>query len=193
MSRASAGVSDVEFSYAAQLRHTIRLLCVARLSPGGLALSVRPALLPKSAIPAKREWLLQCHLGQGCRRCRYLRPRSRRGSAADGRGGGERPCSPPAAVAERSADRVSPCSFRQLAQHRPAPPESFKQPYYLCFRVENRFGIIADLATICGITASGIDAVGQLPITNWLAPSSPVSHGGTGVHDGDRSRGAGGN
>lgn len=64
-------------------------------------------------------------------------------------------------------NRVSPYSFKQLTEYRAAPPESFKQPYYLRFRVENRFGIIADLAAILRDHHIGIDAVGQLPITNW--------------------------
>jgi homoserine dehydrogenase len=48
--------------------------------------------------------------------------------------------------------------------------------------VENRFGIIADLAGILRDHGIGIDAVGQLPITNWrdlpfVITVEPATHG----------------
>ena len=175
-------VSDVDFSYAAQLQHTIRLLCVARISPEGLALSVRPTLLPKAAILASVSGSYNAVWVKGV-------------YGADtfyyGRGAGPLPTGV-AVVSDiihagrelRSGrqNRVSPYSFRQLAEYQPAPPESFKQPYYLRFRVENRFGIIADLAGILRDHGIGIDAVGQLPITNWrdlpfVITVEPATHG----------------
>ncbi len=160
-------VSDVDFSYAAQLRHTIRLLCVARLSSEGLALSVRPTLLPKSAILASVS---------GSYNAIWVKGAYGSDSFYYGRGAGPLPTGV-AVVSDIihagrellscRQNRVSPYSFRQLSAYRPAPPESFKQPYYLRFRVENRFGIIADLATILRDHGIGIDAVGQLPISNW--------------------------
>src|SRR5271154_3536988 len=45
-------VTPVDFEYAHQLHHTIRLVCAARQTPDGLLLSVRPSLIPQSAILA---------------------------------------------------------------------------------------------------------------------------------------------
>ena len=43
-------ISPMDFQYAHQLKHTIRLVCAARQTREGLILSVRPALIPLSAI-----------------------------------------------------------------------------------------------------------------------------------------------
>ena len=45
-------ILPVDFEYAHQLGHTIRLICSARQTPAGLILSVRPALIPQSTILA---------------------------------------------------------------------------------------------------------------------------------------------
>ena len=45
-------VTPVDFEYAHQLHHTIRLICAARQTPAGLILSVRPSLIPQSTILA---------------------------------------------------------------------------------------------------------------------------------------------
>ena len=45
-------IMPVDFQYAHQLKHTIRLLCLARQTEEGLVLSVRPSLIPQDAILA---------------------------------------------------------------------------------------------------------------------------------------------
>ncbi|MGA3202790.1 MAG: homoserine dehydrogenase, partial [Bryobacteraceae bacterium] len=45
-------ITPVDFEYAHQLHHTIRLICAARQTPEGLILSVRPSLIPQSTILA---------------------------------------------------------------------------------------------------------------------------------------------
>src|ERR1700730_13963129 len=45
-------IQPLDFQYAHQLGHTIRLLCTARQTTAGLILSVRPALVPQSTILA---------------------------------------------------------------------------------------------------------------------------------------------
>lgn len=175
-------VSDVDFAYASQLGHTIRLLGVARISEDGLALSVRPALLPKSAILANVS---------GSYNAIWVKGAYGADSFYYGRGAGALPTGV-AVVSDIihagremlscRQNRVSPYSFRQLSMYKPAPAASFKQPYYLRFRVENRFGIIADLAAILRDHGIGIDAVGQIPITNWrdlpfVITVEPATHG----------------
>src|ERR1700723_2753233 len=45
-------ITPIDFQYAHQLHHTIRLICAARQTPAGLLLSVRPSLIPQSTILA---------------------------------------------------------------------------------------------------------------------------------------------
>src|SRR5579872_5641657 len=45
-------ISPLDFQYAGQLKHTIRLICGARKTPHGLILFVRPALIPSNTILA---------------------------------------------------------------------------------------------------------------------------------------------
>src|SRR5579864_1602328 len=45
-------ISPMDFQYAHQLGHTIRLICAARQTPDGLILSVRPALIGMETIIA---------------------------------------------------------------------------------------------------------------------------------------------
>src|SRR6202046_4123130 len=45
-------ITPVDFEYAPQLHHTIRLICAARQTDQGLILSVRPSLIPQSTILA---------------------------------------------------------------------------------------------------------------------------------------------
>src|SRR5579871_3132578 len=45
-------IAPIDFEYAHQLNHTIRLICTARQTKAGLILSVRPSLIPQSTILA---------------------------------------------------------------------------------------------------------------------------------------------
>src|SRR5579863_904123 len=45
-------ITPVDFEYAHQLHHTIRLIAAGRQTPNGLILSVRPSLIPQSTILA---------------------------------------------------------------------------------------------------------------------------------------------
>lgn len=160
-------IMPVDFAYAHQLKHTIRLLCVARQKPEGLLLSVRPSLIPQAAILSQVRgaynaiWIRGVHGGD---------------TFYYGRGAGSKPTgvavvSDLMRVAREirfgSPERVSPFAHERLGEYKPLPINNHKSAYYLRFRVEDKAGIIAALATILAKHHIGIDAVLQLPAENW--------------------------
>jgi homoserine dehydrogenase len=62
---------------------------------------------------------------------------------------------------------VSPFAHERLGVYRPLPIATIESRFYLRFRVEDKAGIIATLATILANHKIGLDAVLQLPIENW--------------------------
>jgi homoserine dehydrogenase len=160
-------ILPVDFAYAHQLKHTIRLLCVARQADAGLLLSVRPSLIPQSAILAQVR---------GAYNAIWIRGLYGEDTFYYGRGAGSKPTgvavvSDIMRVAREirfgSPERVSPYAHERLGEYRPLPINTYKSPYYLRFRVEDKAGIIATLATILAKHRIGIDAVLQLPSDNW--------------------------
>ncbi|MGI8961859.1 MAG: homoserine dehydrogenase [Bryobacteraceae bacterium] len=157
----------VDFEYAHQLKHTIRLLCLARQTEEGLLLSVRPSLIPQAAILAQVK---------GAYNAVWIRGAYGEDTFYYGRGAGPRPTgvavvSDLMRVAREirfgSPERVSPFAYERLRDHNPPLPPTQKLPYYLRFRVEDKAGIIATLATVLAKHEIGIDAVLQLPRENW--------------------------
>ncbi len=160
-------ILPVDFAYAHQLQHTIRLLCVARQTENGLLLSVRPSLIPQSAILSQVK---------GAYNAIWIRGHYGEDTFYYGRGAGSKPTgvavvSDLMRVAREirfgSPERVSPFAHERLGQYKPLPINTNKSPYYLRFRVEDKAGIIATLATILAKHHIGIDAVLQLPSENW--------------------------
>lgn len=160
-------IMPVDFQYAHQLQHTIRLLCLARQSDEGLLLSVRPSLIPQTAILA--------HV-QGAYNAIWIRGAYGDDTFYYGRGAGSKPTgvavvSDLMRVAREirfgSPERVSPFAHQRLGEYKPLPVATQKLPYYLRFRVEDKAGIIATLATILAKHQIGIDAVLQLPREDW--------------------------
>ena len=160
-------IMPVDFEYAHQLKHTIRLVCVARQSEKGLLLAVRPALIPQSAILAQV---------QGAYNAIWIRGAYGEDTFYYGRGAGAKPTgvavvSDLMRVAREirygSPDRVSPFAHERLGEYKPLPITTQELPYYLRFRVEDKAGIIATLATILAKHGIGIDAVLQLPREDW--------------------------
>lgn len=160
-------IMPVDFQYAHQLKHTIRLLCMARQGEDGLSLSVRPSLIPQGAI-----------LGQvrGAYNAVWIRGQYGEDTFYYGRGAGPKPTgvavvSDLMRVAREirfgSPDRVSPFAHERLGESRPLPLETQEISYYLRFRVEDKAGIIATLAAILAKHQIGIDAVLQLPREDW--------------------------
>lgn len=160
-------VMPVDFEYAHQLKHTIRLLCLARQSERGLLLSVRPSLIPQSAILAQV---------QGAYNAIWIRGRYGEDTFYYGRGAGSKPTgvavvSDLMKVAREirfgSPERVSPFAHERLGEYKPQSISTQELPFYLRFRVEDKAGIIATLATILAKRRIGIDAVLQLPREDW--------------------------
>jgi homoserine dehydrogenase len=160
-------IMPVDFAYAHQLKHTIRLLCVARQSDKGLLLSVRPSLIPQAAILSQVK---------GAYNAIWIRGAYGEDTFYYGRGAGSKPTgvavvSDLMRVAREirfgSPERVSPFAHERLGEYRPTSIVNHKSSYYLRFRVEDKAGIIATLATILAKHQIGIDAVLQLPSENW--------------------------
>ncbi len=160
-------VMPIDFEYAHQLKHTIRLLCLARQSERGLLLSVRPSLIPQSAILSQV---------QGAYNAIWIRGNYGEDTFYYGRGAGSKPTgvavvSDLMKVAREirfgSPERVSPFGHERLGEYKPQSISTQQLPYYLRFRVEDKAGIIATLATVLAKHRIGIDAVLQLPREDW--------------------------
>jgi homoserine dehydrogenase len=160
-------ILPVDFEYAHQLKHTIRLLCLARQSDEGLLLSVRPSLIPQSAILAQV---------QGAYNAVWIRGVYGEDTFYYGRGAGAKPTGVAVVsdlmrvareIRHGSPDRVSPFAHERLGEYKPLPITTQALPYFLRFRVEDKAGIIATLATILAKHKIGIDAVLQLPREDW--------------------------
>ena len=155
-------ITPLDFRYARTLKHTIRLICGARITPDGLILSVRPALLPSSTIlagvrgPYNAVWVK----GQFGEDTFYY------GWGA-GHPTGVAVVSDLMRVAREirggSPERVSPFAHERLGENKPVPVTLQKRAYYLRFRVQDRPGIIARLAGILASRNIGLEAVLQEP------------------------------
>ena len=66
-----------------------------------------------------------------------------------------------------SPERVSPFAHARLGEYQPIPVTLHRSAYYLRFRVQDRPGIIAQLAAALAAENISIDAVLQLPNANW--------------------------
>jgi len=160
-------ILPVDFQYAHQLGHTIRLICSARQTQAGLILSVRPALIPQSTILASV---------QGAYNAVWVRGKYGEDTFYYGRGAGPTPTGVAVVsdlmrvareIRSGSPERVSPFAHERLGEYKPIPVTLQRSAYYLRFRVEDRPGIIAKLATILADKQISVDAVLQIPAENW--------------------------
>src|SRR5215831_13434555 len=154
-------ITPVDFEYAHQLHHTIRLVCSARQTSAGLILSVRPSLIPESTILAGVR---------GAYNAVWVRGKFGSDTFYYGRGAGSHPTgvavvSDLMRVAREirggSPERVSPFAHERLGENKPISILQQKRAYYLRFRVNDRPGIIAKLAGILATKHSGLEAVLQ--------------------------------
>jgi homoserine dehydrogenase len=160
-------IAPVDFAYAHQLHHTIRLICAARQTPSGLILSVRPSLIPQSTILAGVR---------GAYNAVWVRGKYGADTFYYGRGAGAHPTGVAVVsdlmrvareIRSGSPERVSPFAHARLGEYLPIPVSLHESAYYLRFRVEDRPGIIAQLAAALAAENISIDSVLQLPQENW--------------------------
>ena len=112
-------ILPVDFQYAHQLDHTIRLICSARQTPAGLILSVRPALIPQSTILAGV---------QGAYNAVWVRGKYGEDTFYYGRGAGSAPTGVAVVsdlmrvareIRAGSPERVSPFAHERLGEYKP--------------------------------------------------------------------------
>jgi homoserine dehydrogenase len=156
-------IAPIDFRYARQLKHTIRLICGARKIPEGLVLSVRPALIPASTILANV---------QGSYNAVWVKGKYGEDTFYYGRGAGALPTGVAVVsdlmrvareIRSGSPERVSPFAHERLGENAPVSVLLQRRPYFLRFRVDDRPGIIAKLAGILAAKNIGLEAVLQEP------------------------------
>jgi len=156
-------ITPLDFQYARQLQHTIRLVCGARKTPEGLILFVRPALIPQSTILAGV---------QGAYNAVWVKGEFGEDTFYYGWGAGALPTGVAVVsdlmrvareIRNGSPERVSPFAHERLGEYRPVPITLQRRAYYLRFRVEDRPGIIAKLAGILAGRNISLEAVLQEP------------------------------
>src|SRR5215471_16088326 len=156
-------ITPADFDYAHQLHHTIRLVCMAQQTPGGLLLSVRPALVSQAAILASVV---------GAYNAVWVKGEFGADTFYYGRGAGSQPTGVAVVsdllrvareIRNGSPERVSPFAHERLGEYKPVSITLQHRPFYLRFRVRDRPGIIAELAGILASKHIGLEAVLQLP------------------------------
>jgi homoserine dehydrogenase len=156
-------ISPMDFQYAHQLKHTIRLVCAARQTHEGLVLSVRPALIPLSTILAGV---------QGAYNAVWVKGAYGEDTFYYGRGAGPRPTGVAVVsdlmrvareIRNGSPERVSPFAHERLGEYKPVSVAVQRRAYYLRFRVDDRPGIIAKLAGILADKHISLESVLQEP------------------------------
>src|SRR5271157_4309531 len=156
-------IAPIDYRYALQLKHTIRLVCGARATPDGLILFVRPALIPVSTI------LAGVH---GSYNAVWVKGKYGSDTFYYGRGAGSLPTGVAVVsdlmrvareIRSGSPERVSPFAHERLGETRPVSVVLQKRAYYLRFRVKDRPGIIAKLAGILASKNISLEAILQEP------------------------------
>ena len=157
------GITAQDFKYAHQLDYTIRLVASALQTDRGLILSVRPALIPRSTILAGVR---------GAYNAVWVKGQFGGDTFYYGRGAGSNPTGVAVVsdimrvareIRNGSPERVSPFAHERLGEYQPVPITLQFRPYFLRFRVQDRPGIIAELAAIMAVRQIGLEAVLQLP------------------------------
>ena len=121
-------ISPLDFQYAHQLKHTIRLICAARQTADGLILSVRPALIPRATILAGV---------QGSYNAVWVKGVYGEDTFYCGRGAGPRPTGVAVVsdlmrvareIRSGSPERVSPFAHPRLGEYKPVSGDRSDAP-----------------------------------------------------------------
>ena len=159
-------IRPVDFAYAGRLGHTVRLIASAQESRQGLLLSVRPALVPQGTILA--------HV-QGSYNAIWVRGVHGEDTFYYGRGAGSAPTGVAVVsdlmrvareIVTGAPGLVPALAHSSLKQHVPLSISHQVRSHYLRFRVKDRPGIIAELASILAQARISLDAVLQEPSHN---------------------------
>ena len=155
-------LGPVDFAYAHRLGYTIRLIAAGTRGPAGLGLYVRPVLVPQTAMLSKV---------QGSYNAIWVKGAYGEDTLYYGRGAGK-----PTGVAVvsdimRAARdlrhgatlRAPSFAFWNLEEVTRTGIESQQRPYYLRFLVDDRVGIIAQIAAVLAEQKINIDAVLEEP------------------------------
>jgi homoserine dehydrogenase len=156
-------ISPIDFRYARELGHAIRLVCGARKTPDGLILFVRPVLIPTATILASV---------QGAYNAVWVKGKYGEDTFYYGWGAGALPTGVAVTsdlmrvareIRSGSPERVSPFAHERLGENKPVDVTLQRSAYYLRFRVDDRPGILARLAGILASKKISLDAVLQEP------------------------------
>ena len=159
-------IRPIDFAYAGRLGHTVRLIASAQESREGLLLSVRPALLPQGTILAQV---------QGSYNAIWVRGVHGEDTFYYGRGAGSTPTGVAVVsdlmrvareIVTGAPGMVPPFARSSLKPHTPISISRQVRSHYLRFRVKDRPGIIAELASILANARISLDAVLQEPSHN---------------------------
>ena len=159
-------IRPIDFAYAGRLGHTVRLIASAQESRQGLLLSVRPALLPQGTILAQV---------QGSYNAIWVRGVHGEDTFYYGRGAGSTPTGVAVVsdlmrvareIVTGAAGMVPPFARSSLKPHTPMSISRQVRSHYLRFRVKDRPGIIAELASILANARISLGAVLQEPSHN---------------------------
>ena len=159
-------IRPIDFAYAGRLGHTVRLIASAQESRQGLLLSVRPALLPQGTILAQV---------QGSYNAIWVRGVHGEDTFYYGRGAGSAPTGVAVVsdlmrvareIVTGAPGMVPPFARSSLKPHTPISISRQVRSHYLRFRVKDRPGIIAELASILAKARISLDAVLQEPSHN---------------------------
>lgn len=139
-------ITDIDIAFAEELGFRIKLLGVGRRINGGVSLNVYPCMIPQTAEIAHVDGVFNAVITEGD----FVGH-----SMLVGRGAGEKPTASAvvADIADAAMHRGLPLLTvpnEKVRQARIVPLSEREGEYYVRFEVEDRAGVVADIARILG-------------------------------------------